>query len=64
MSNEKQSVPAEKVINKLALQNAELSRELAIREVQIEDLHNVIDRQKELLEAYEDKEKVAKNAKK
>lgn len=57
MSNERQGVGANKVIDKLSEQIAGLNRELAIAKIQIEEKQEVIVKQQELIDAFEEDEK-------
>lgn len=58
MNEEQGGVDANKVIDKLSKKNASLSSELAILEVQYDDLLHAYQKQQELVEAYEEKEQL------
>ena len=45
-----------RIIGKLSKQVAELSKTIAILEIDNEDLQNVVDKQKAVIDAYEEKE--------
>lgn len=51
---------ANKVIDKLTQQIAGMSKEMAMLYVQMDNLQNVIDKQKEYIDAYEEKENAKK----
>lgn len=55
MDNEQQGLDANKVIDKLAQQIADKSREVAVVKTQYDELWNAYVKQQELVDAYEEK---------
>lgn len=61
---QEQSIDANKVIDNLTNQIAKTSRDMAILQAKVDSLRDVVDKQQEMIDAYESKEEYKENAKK
>lgn len=55
---QKQEIDVNKVIDNLTNQIAKTSRDMAVLQAQIDSLRDVVDKQQEMIDAYEDKEEI------